>query len=65
MNNRRRGGCAALVALTLLGAGLLLGVVGLGARAGVLRSDPAGLLLLAAVLGLLGIGVFIAASRGK
>ncbi len=61
---RRRVGCVALTGMVLVGAAALLGVIGMGAKSGVLRSDPAGLLLLAALLGLLGLGVFIAASRG-
>lgn len=63
---RRRGrgrGCAALAGLVLLGAALVLGLVAVGAGAGVLRSDPVGLLLVAAILALVGIGVFIAIGR--
>lgn len=61
---RRRGrGCAALGGLVLLGAALALAVVAMGAGAGLLRSDPAGLLLVAALLALVGIGVFIAIGR--
>lgn len=58
-------GCLALAALVLLGAALVLAAVGVGAKAGLLRSDPAGLLLLAALAALVGAGIFIAAGRRR
>lgn len=55
-------GCMALVGLVLVGAGVLTAAVGAGASAGILRSDPAGLVLTAAFVALLGAAVFVVAT---
>lgn len=55
-------GCLALVGLVLVGAGAVTAAVGAGASAGILRSDPAGLVLVAAAVALVGAAVFVAAT---
>lgn len=56
-------GCLALIGIVLMGVGIMVAVVGVAAQSGLLRSDPAGLVLLAAAVGLVGLLVFVAASR--
>lgn len=56
-------GCLALIGMVLIGAGIMVAAVGVGGQAGMLRSDPVGLVLLAAAVGLVGFLVFIVASR--
>lgn len=55
-------GCLALVGLVLVGAGILTAAVGAGASAGLLRGDPAGLVLVAAAVALTGAAVFVLAT---
>jgi hypothetical protein len=58
-------GCLALGGLVLLAAGALLGLAAAGEAAGLLRSDPAGLGLVAAAVGLLGLALFVAATAAR
>lgn len=62
-HSRNRAGCFAAVGLVLMGAAVLTAVIGAGVGSGVLRADSSGLLLLAALAALLGLGIFLAASR--
>lgn len=59
----RPKGCLVLIGLVLVGVGLMTGVVGVGGTTGLLRSDPVGLVLLAAVVGLVGLLVVLLAAR--
>lgn len=52
-------GCRAAIGLILMGAGLMTGAVGWLASQDVLRRDPQGLMMVAAVLLLLGVGLFV------
>lgn len=61
----RGKGCVALVGIILIGAALLMALAAAGESAGLLRPDPGGAARLAAGAGLLGTGLFVAASRGR
>ena len=59
-------GCVLLVGLILFGVGSFLALVSVGGRAGLLRDDPQGLLLLGAAVTLVGVlVVFFAISMRR
>lgn len=64
VQKRKKGkGCLALIALVMMGAAVLLGLVAAGASSGLLRNDPLGLGLLAVAIGLLGLLFFLVVAR--
>ena len=60
---RPRIGCVLLAGLMLIGAGCFTASVVVGGQAGLLRDDPQGILLLAAVAVCLGLAAVVVAER--
>ena len=61
MYEQKRGragvGCVLLLGLILLGAGAFMSLVVMGGASGILRSDPQGMLLVAALAALVGLAL--------